>query len=155
MTPFPRLATFACATLFLVFGALALAGSLDEKDKEKPKDAATIDDAKATLTETVDGKEKTTKLDLKYALKVKGYFAKDGLHIEEVEAGGPAASLSGGSAMLEKGDIIAEIDGKKIKSAQDYVKAMNGAEDHTQTKLKVKDVRTGDEADFTADAVKL
>jgi len=140
--------------LLLGLATAALAGP--DEEKQKPKNAATLDDQAGTLTQTTDGKEKTSKVDLKYCLKVKGYFDKDGFNIEEVDADGPAFKLtdpdSGGVAMLEKGDIIIEVDGKKIKSAEDYAKAINGAADHTKTKIKVKDVRSGDAKDFTADA---
>ncbi|HLN33415.1 MAG TPA: PDZ domain-containing protein [Gemmataceae bacterium] len=146
--------TVLCGTLLFALATAALAGPADEK--QKPKNAATLDDQAATLTQTTDGKEKTSKVDLKYCLKVKGYFDKDGFNIEEVDADGPAARLSdpagGGNAGMEKGDIITEVEGKKIKSAQDYAKALNGAADHTKTKIKVKDVNSGDEKEFTVDA---
>jgi hypothetical protein len=162
-------------SLLLGLAAVAQAAADDNKEKEKPKNAPTLDDRSAMLTETVDGKETAgagpsrsgcqgrggcgttgkTKLDLKYSLKVVGYFDKDGFNIEEVEPGGPAAQLSGGIAMMEKGDIIVEVDGKKIKSAQDYVKAINGAADHTKIAIKVRDVRTGNDQDFEVDAAEV
>jgi len=137
--------------LLLGFSALALA------DKEKPKDAAIFDDRSATLTENEGGKEKKTNIDLKYALKVRGYFDKDGFNMEEVDADGPASKLIDGGgevALLEKGDIITEVDGKKVKSAQDYAKAMNGVADPAKIKLKVRDVNTGKEIEFSASADK-
>jgi ribosomal protein S6E (S10) len=157
-----RLQTFVvvlAATLLLGQGASLVVGSAARDVKEKPKDAATFDDNKATLTQTVDGKEKKKDIDLKYALKVKGYFDKDGFNMEEVEAGGPAAQLAvvaggEGNAMLEKGDIILEVDDKPIKSVEDYAKAMNGAADHSKTKVKVKDVNSGEHQTFYADAAK-
>jgi S1-C subfamily serine protease len=156
MNRFQCLMRVFCAMLFFVVASVALARD-DEKDKDKPKNAAMIDDAKGTLTETVDGKPKETKLDLQYCLKIKGYVDDKGLHIEEVDEDGPAHQVSnadGQGVQLEKGDIITEVDGKKIKSAQDYVKAMNGASDHAKTKIKVRDVRTEQEMDFVADAAK-
>jgi S1-C subfamily serine protease len=152
-----RLPTFLAVACGLLVGlaTVSLAALDDNKEKEKPKNAPTLDDRTAMLTETVDGKEKKTKLDLKYCLKVTGYFDKDGFNIEEVEPGGPAAQLSGGAAMMEKGDIIVEVEGKKIKSAQDYVKAINGAEDHTKIKIKVRDVRTGNDQDFEVGAAEV
>ncbi len=146
-----RTLAILCAVSLLGLAAAALA-TADEKKKEKSK-GAKLDDATAMLTETVDGKEKTSKLDLKYCLKVKGYFADDGFHLDEVDAGGPAFKLNGGQVMLEKGDIITEVDGKKIKSAQDYAKAMNAA-DPANVKLKVRDINSGQEMDFTAEAEK-
>lgn len=155
MNRFRALAAVLCAAS--VFGLAAVALARADEPKEKPKDAPTLDDGTAMVTETVDGKEKTTKLDLKYSLKVKGYFTKDGFHIEEV-GDGPAAHLddgNGGMAAMEKGDVITAVDGKPVKSPKDYAKAMNGAADHSKTKVKVKDVRTGNEAEFYADAEKL
>jgi C-terminal processing protease CtpA/Prc len=156
---------FSCGLAVLVIGMLLGAGALaqaalpDDKEKAKPKGAPTLDDGTATLTETSGGKEKKTKLELKYCLKVKGYFDGDGLNLEEVEADGPATKMTdtagmGANVMLEKGDIIREVDGKPIKSAQDYVKAMNGASDPAKVKLKVRDVRTGQDAEFFAEAAK-
>ncbi len=154
MTRFQRSVTIVCAALLFGLGTVALASS-DEKDKEKPK--TMFDDAKGTLTETVDGKPKETKVDLKYCLKVKGYVDDKGFHIEEVDEDGPGYKLNradGAMLRLEKGDIIIEVDGKKIKSAQDYAKALDGAADHSKTKIKIRDVNTGDEQDFTVDAEK-
>jgi len=154
MTRLQRLVTIVCAALLFGLGAAALAGS-DEKDKDKPK--STFDDATGTLTETVDGKPKETKVDLKYCLKVKGYFDDKGFHIEEVAEDGAGYKLNradGETLRMEKGDIITEVDGKKIKSAQDYAKALNGAADHSKTKIKVRDVNSGDEQDFTVEAEK-
>jgi S1-C subfamily serine protease len=148
---------FTCATVLLGLGALAFASIDDPKEKAKPKDAATLDDQAGTLT--VDGKESTKKIDLKYSLKVKGYFDKDGFNMEEVEADGPATHLrteptGDPTTSLEKGDIITEVDGKKVTSAEDYAKAINGAADQAKLKIKVKDVNTGNESDFFAEAAK-
>jgi S1-C subfamily serine protease len=156
MTRFRALTAALCAAALVCLAAVAAARA---DEKEKPKDAPTLDDATAMLVETAGGKEKKTKIDLKYSLKVKGYFDKDGFNIEEVDNNGPAFHLDDGNGntglMLEKGDIIVEVDGKPVKSAKDYAKAMNGAADHSKTKIKVKDVRTGNELDLTADAEKL
>jgi hypothetical protein len=155
MTRFRTFALVLCVAFVFCLAAVALVRA---DDKEKPKDAPTLDDGKATVTETVDGKEKTTKLDLKYALKVKGYFAKDGFHLEEVDENGPGFRLddgNGNNLMLEKGDLITEVDGKPVKSPKDYEKAMNGAADHSKTKLKIKDVRSGTDVVLFADAEKL
>ena len=151
MNRFPASIAILSAALLLGFSALALA------DKEKPKDAATFDDSSAMLTENEGGKEKKTTIDLKYSLKVKGYFDKDGFNMEEVGADGPASKLIDGAGevvLLEKGDIITEVDGKKVKSAQDYAKAMNGVADPAKIKLKVRDVNTGKEIEFHANADK-
>jgi S1-C subfamily serine protease len=148
-----------CVASLFGLAAVALARADDKKEKGKPKDAAILDDATGKVTETAGGKEKTTTLGLKYGLKVKGYFNKDGFNIEEVDPDGPAARLmdDGGNrvAGMEKGDIIVEVDGKPVKSAKDYAKAMNGAADHAKVKLKVKDVNTGNDQEFYAAASKL
>ncbi len=138
----------------LLLISVAVADSAKKGDAEKSTTPPTLDDRTATVTETVGGKEKKTKIDLKYCLKVKGFFDDKGFHIEEVEAGGPATQLSGGMAMMEKGDIIVEVEGKPVKSPQDYAKAMNGAADHTKVKLKIRDVNTGNDQEFEADAAK-
>jgi hypothetical protein len=159
MNRFSRGLAVLATGLLLAMAALAQAAPADDKDKEKPKDAPMLDDGTAMLTETSGGKEKKTKLDLKYCLKVRGYFDKDGFNLEDVEADGPATKLTdtagmGANVMLEKGDIIKEVDGKPIKSAQDYVKAMNEASDPAKVKLKVRDVRTGQDSEFLAEAAK-
>jgi S1-C subfamily serine protease len=159
MTRFQTFVVVLAATLLLSQGANFVAGSAARDDKDKPKDAATFDDKTATLTQTVDGKEKKKEIELKYALKVKGYFDKDGFKMEEVEADGPATHLAmeaggEGNVMLERGDIIVEVDDKPIKSVEDYAKAMNGAADHSKTKIKVKDINSGENQTFYADAAK-
>jgi S1-C subfamily serine protease len=140
-----------CAGLIVALAAPLFAA---DDPKAKPKNAPTLDDSTATLTEFVDGKEKQSKIDLKYCLKVKGYFDNAGFHIEEVEDGGPATHLMGAGSSLEKGDTITKIDGKSIKSAADYAKAMNGASDHDKVKLRVRDVNSGDEVEVEAETAK-
>ncbi len=145
--------SLAVSSALAVIGlSAALAGADDKADKK-----ASLDDRTATVTESVDGKEKESKVDLKYSLKVKGYFDKDGYHIEEVDGDGPAAALfdkDGNAASLEKGDIILTVDGKAVKSPKDYAKAMNDAADHTKVKIKVKDVNTGNDQEFYANTAK-
>src|SRR5207302_2025141 len=68
-----RLPVTALAVALLCAVALAAAAD-DKKPKVKPKNAPTLDDRTATLTETVDGQKKESKIDLKYSLKVDGYF---------------------------------------------------------------------------------
>jgi S1-C subfamily serine protease len=136
----------------VVFAAPTFAA--DDEAKAKPKDAPTLDDSTATLTEVVGGKKKQSKIDLKYCLKVKGYFDDAGFHMEEIEDGGPATHLTGAGTSLEKGDIITHVDGKPVKSAADYAKAMNGAADHAQVKLRVKDVNSGNEVEVEAETAK-
>jgi S1-C subfamily serine protease len=141
-----------CVGLCMAFAASTFAATDDQKTK--PKDAPTLDDSTATLTEFVDGKKKQSKIELKHCLKVKGYFDKDGFNIEEIEEGGPATQLTGAGMSLEKGDIITQVDGKPIKSAADYAKAMNGAADPAKVKLRVRDVNSGNEVEVEAETAK-
>jgi S1-C subfamily serine protease len=143
-----------CAVLGVAFAASTFAAADDQSNKVKPKDAPTLDDGAATLTEFVDGKKKQSKIELTYCLKVKGYFDNVGFNLEEVEEGGPATHLTGAGSSLEKGDIITQVDGKSIKSAADYAKAMNGAADHAKVKLRVRDVNSGEEVELEAETAK-
>jgi hypothetical protein len=147
-----------CLAAALLVGLTAGAWAQEKKAKQKPKDAPTLDDRTATLTERVDGKKKETKLELKYSLKVDGYFDDDGFNIENLDAGGPAENLmdaaGNATARMEKGDIIVEINGKKLKTAADYVKALNDAADPMKIKLKIRDVNTGKDQEFYVGAMK-
>ena len=89
-----------CAGLIVALAVPTFAA--DGQKKAKPKNATTLDDAAGTLTEFVDGKQKQSKIDLKYCLKVKGYFDNAGFHIEEVEDGGPATHLTGRGRVSKK-----------------------------------------------------
>jgi S1-C subfamily serine protease len=122
-----------------------------------PDDAPRLDDEKQEVTRTLaGGKVEKSKVELKYYLQVKGAFDEDGFTLEAVEPGGPAAMLTNedgtGNVMLEAGDVIKEVDGKAVKSAKDYAKALNDAKDHTKIKLKIVDVRTGNELTCLASA---
>jgi hypothetical protein len=147
-------------TFLCVITGFCLSGAFGRADdaKEKPKGASTLDDRTSMVTETVDGKEKTTKVDLKYSLKVKGYFDKDGFTIEELDNDAPVASLHDADGnevgAAEKGDMIKELDGKAIKSAKDYVKAVNEAKDPSKIKIKLRDVNTGMDQEFYVAAKK-
>jgi len=52
------------------------------------------------------------------------------------------------------GDIIVEVDGKKVTSPDDYAKAINGVSDHEKIKLKIKDKNTGKDVEYYASARK-
>jgi hypothetical protein len=157
MSRFQTLVVLFSAALVLGLGA-SVSAAWRQQAKEKPKDAPTFDDKTAALTETKDGKEKKTQIELKYCLKVKGFFDADGFNLEEVDEDGPASKLGtepGGTGVrCEKGDIIKEVDGKAVKTAEDYAKAMNGAADHDKVKIKVKDINGGQEVEFYADTAK-
>ena len=129
------------------------------EDKKKPADAKSINDKKGEVTAVADGATATAKLPLKYCLDIQGWFDKDGLNITEVNAEGPAGHLAmkmgeEGEAALEPGDIIVEVDGKKVTTPKDYADALNNAKNHDGVKLKVKDVRTGDMQEFFAKSSK-
>ncbi|HEV3083961.1 MAG TPA: PDZ domain-containing protein [Gemmataceae bacterium] len=142
-----------------LFSLAATAQAQDEKkDKEKPKDAATLNDEEQEVTTTSGTKQETKKIDLKYYLQVSGYFDKQGYNIEKITEGSPVTQLSddnGNNAiMLEVGDIIVEVDGKKVTTPQEYAKALNNVADPEKIKLKVKDKNTGNDIDLYVSARK-
>jgi len=141
-----------------LFSLAATAQAQDEKkDKEKPKDAATLDDEAQEVTTTSGTKQETKKIDLKYYLQVSGYFDKQGYNIEKITDGSPVTQLAddnGNTAMMEVGDIIVEVDGKKVTTPQEYAKALNNVADPAKIKLKVKDKNTGNDVDFYVSARK-
>jgi S1-C subfamily serine protease len=142
-----------------LFSLAATAQAQDEKkDKEKPKDAATLDDEAQEVTTTSGTKQETKKIDLKYYLQVSGYFDKQGYNIEKITDGSPVTQLSddnGNNAiMMEVGDIIVEVDGKKVTTPQEYAKALNNVADPEKIKLKVKDKNTGNDIDLYVSARK-
>jgi S1-C subfamily serine protease len=147
-----------CLAAALIVGLAVGAWADDKKAKQKPKDAPTLDDRTGTLTEVVGGEKKERKLELKYSLKVDGYFDDDGFNIEGLDRDGPAAKLmddaGNQTAILEKGDIVVEIDGKKVKTPKEYMEALNKAADPMKIKLKIRDVNTGNDQVFYAAAVK-
>ena len=154
-----------CAIVLLlagfVFGLAGLTAARDDDkkaDKEKPKDAATLDDEEQEVTTTKDTKAETKKIELKYYLQVSGYFDKDGYNIEKITEDGPATHLMDENGMsgasMEVGDIIVEVDGKKVMSPDDYAKAINGVSDHEKIKLKIKDKNTGKDVEYYASARK-
>jgi S1-C subfamily serine protease len=55
---------------------------------------------------------------------------------------------------MEVGDIIVEVDGKKVTTPQEYAKALNNVADPDKVKLKVKDKNTGNDVDFYVSARK-
>jgi S1-C subfamily serine protease len=145
------------ASVFLTLPSAAQADNEKKANKEKPKDAATLNDEEQVVTTTVDGKTKTKKIDLTYYLQVTGYFAKNGFHIEKLTPGGPAARLmddSGNDWRMDPGDIIVEVDGKKVASPEAYAKAINAVTDHEKIKLKIKDKNTGNDVELYASARK-
>jgi S1-C subfamily serine protease len=142
-----------------LFSLAATAQAQDEKkDKEKPKDAATLDDEAQEVTTTSGTKQETKKIDLKYYLQVSGYFDKQGYNVEKITDGSPVTPLSddnGNNAiMMEVGDIIVEVDGKKVTTPQEYAKALNNVADPEKIKLKVKDKNTGNDIDLYVSARK-
>jgi len=86
----------------------------DKKEKEKPKDAATLNDEEQTLTTISDDKTKTKKIELKYYLQVSGYLTRMVLTSKKVTKDGPATQLrdddGNGGVTTEAGDIILELE---------------------------------------------
>ena len=144
---------------FLV-GLAAMAQAQDEnkEDKEKPKDAPSLNDEEQEVTTTSGTKQETKKIDLKYYLQVTGYFDKKGFHIEKITEGAPVLQLTDDNgnvgAMMEVGDVIVEVDGKKVTTPQEYAKALNGVSDAEKVKLKIKDKNTGNDVDYYVSAKK-
>jgi S1-C subfamily serine protease len=143
---------------FLLSLAATAQAQDEKKDKEKPKDAATLNDEEQEVTTTSGTKQETKKIDLKYYLQVSGYFDKQGYNIEKITDGSPVTQLSddnGNNAiMMEVGDIIVEVDGKKVTTPQEYAKALNNVADPEKIKLKVKDKNTGNDIDLYVSARK-
>ncbi|HLN31826.1 MAG TPA: protein kinase [Gemmataceae bacterium] len=120
-----------------------------------PRPTPRLDDEKGELTgKDALGKIEKSKVELRYYLQIAGAFGDDGFTVEEVQPGGPATHLSTDKGMtnLEAGDIILEMDGKAVKSPDDYAKVLNGVKDHTKIKLKIRDVRTGNDLSCTVTA---
>ena len=140
-----QLGTLSLAGLALV-AFLAPPARTDDKPKEADK-SAIYDDAKGELKSKAGDKETTKKIDGKRCLKVKGFFAKDGFHPTAVGEDGPAMKLSSedgqGGVMLEEGDIIAEVDGKKVTTPEEYRDALDKAKEADKIKVKVINVRDG------------
>jgi S1-C subfamily serine protease len=147
--------THAIGSLLVALAGLLLAPPPDGGDKKATKEV--YDDQTAEVKATVDGKETVKKLSAKRCLKVRGTIDQDGFRLQEVTEGGPATRLTTVGmgeqpAELEKGDIIIEVDGKKIRSAADYVAALDGAKDPEKVRIKVIDINTGQAMEFTAPA---
>jgi S1-C subfamily serine protease len=145
----------AIGSLLVALAGLLLSPPPDGGDKKAVKE--TYDDQTAEVKTTVDGKETVKKLSAKRCLKVRGTIDQDGFRLQEVTEGGPAMRLTtigdgGQPAELEKGDIVVEVDGKKIRSAADYVAALDGAKDAEKVRIKVIDINTNMPMEFTAPA---
>jgi len=84
---------------------------------------------------------------LKRFIQVQVDFTSKGLRIVAVKRDGPAARAKSPdgktTASLRRGDMIEEVEGAKVKSEADYVKALNGAADPNSIHLKVRDRATG------------
>jgi hypothetical protein len=119
--------------------------------KGKPAGAATLDDESQLVTTTEGGKDASRKIELKYVIRVRGYFDQGGFMIEAVTPDGPATRLKDAGGMpagsLEAGDVILEVDGKPVKSPDDYAKAINAASDPKRLKLKIRSTAPGGDID--------
>jgi S1-C subfamily serine protease len=111
--------------------------------------ARTDDDAKAKEEGKKDEKkDKEVKGKIPEAVKkqLQDNKVTFGVVLIEVTAGGPAVGghektkCQGDTVMMEEGDVITHVDGKEIKTAADYYKAMSG---NDEKKLTIIDVNTG------------
>lgn len=85
-------------------------------------------------------------LRLKRFIQVRGDWTPQGFKVTEVKRGGPATrmkSVIGNPVSLEPGDVIVEVEGIKIKSQEDYIRAMNNAPDPDRISILLRDWRTG------------
>jgi S1-C subfamily serine protease len=127
-----RLATWCLVAAAFVWLGLPYLQSGEDKKDAKPE-AKKDSEVKGKIPEEIRKKIKESKL-------------TQGVVIIEVTADGAAhkghekANGGGETVLLEEGDIITQIDGKDVKSAEDYHKLMKGKE---EKKLTVVDVNTG------------
>src|SRR4051794_21609510 len=84
-------------------------------------------------------------------LKIKGNQLPDGggFEITEVDADGPAANMKWangkeGRVILEKGDVIVQIEGKRFRSTREMLDLLNDgyAANNGQVRLRVLDATT-------------
>jgi S1-C subfamily serine protease len=112
--------------------------------------ATGADDEAKGKTEDKKGEKKDTEVKGKIPDSIKKQIQDNkvsyGVVLIEVQAGGPAvnghekAKGEGDTVMLEEGDIITHVDGKEIKTAADFHKAMSS---NDEKKLTVIDQNTG------------
>ncbi len=139
-----RLRWLCVATLaaFVVWGLPQLQ-SADKKEDAKKEDAK-----KEEKTEAKKEKDKEVKGKIPPELrkKIQDKKVAFGAVVIELTADGASqhghekAKEGGDTVMLEEGDIITHVDGKEIKSAEDYHKLMSGKEER---KLTIIDINTG------------
>jgi hypothetical protein len=124
-----RFLTGTAAVLILAIGWFAWSGSCASAQEEK------------------------TESRLQAVLNVKGTFLPDmgGFKITEAPTSGPGANLMLPNAVnptrgiLQIGDVITEVDGKKFRDRREYLDLMNAAyaKNKSQVSITVKDAKTG------------
>jgi S1-C subfamily serine protease len=94
-----------------------------------------------------------------WKLGVYGWFDEQGLHVTGLAADTSLNDLRtrpygrGSRIMLERGDIIGSIDGRRVPDLERFRAALNEADDPENIRLRVIDVRTGRVLTFYAAAI--
>jgi hypothetical protein len=102
---------------------------------------------------SASAQEEKTESRLQAVLKVTGTFLPDtgGLKITEAPTSGPGANLILPDAVnptrgiLEIGDVVSEVEGKKFKDRREFLDLMNAAhaKNKGEVRITVKDANTG------------
>lgn len=95
--------------------------------------------------------EVQTETRMQAMLQLVGTFRSGGFEIDQAPTQGPGANLkkvNGASTVrgiLEKGDLIVEIQGRKFRDRRDFLDQMNDAynSNNGEVKISVKDVNSG------------
>jgi S1-C subfamily serine protease len=128
-----RLATWCLvAAAFVWLGQPYLQSAEDNKDKDAKTEAKKDTEVKGKIPEEIRKKLKDAKV-------------TQGVVLIEVTADGAAqkghekANGGGETVLLEEGDVISQIDGKDVKTAEDYHKLMKGKDEKKLTVINVND----------------
>lgn len=84
-----------------------------------------------------------------WKLGVYGWFDDQGLHVTGLAADTSLNDLRthpygrGSRIMLERGDVIRSVDGRRVPDLERFRAALNDADDPESVRLRVIDVRTG------------
>ncbi len=127
-----RSAARLCAVAAVLALAAAQLQAREEKKEEKKADAKKDEQVKGKIPDDVRKSIEDKKI-------------AHGIVLIEVIADGAATNGrndGGEPVLLEKGDMILKVNGKEIKTAEDFHKAMAG---NDEKKCLVIDVNTGDE----------
>jgi C-terminal processing protease CtpA/Prc len=111
----------------------------------------------AALPVAVLAEEARTETRSQAVLKVRGTFVDGGLKLSESPTSGPCADLEVPGeptkrGLLEKGDVITAIDGKRFDGLRSFLDLMNEAHraGRGRVRITVNDAATGVPADFIA-----